>query len=119
MSEYDDSTSEPDEESLNLRIEETATEVSGMETGPSQSPVRNSRPKKKKRIIRPMSPDSEAESESILTEVHFKDPFYFNMKLLYVTPGVSFVKFRLSNTFFYIKGASGQVVIHLKFSEIH
>lgn len=38
MSEYDYSTSEPDEESLNLRIEETATEVSGMETGPSQSP---------------------------------------------------------------------------------
>ena len=55
MSEYDYSTSEPDEESLNLRIEETATEVSGMETGTSQSPVRNSRPKKKKRIIRPMS----------------------------------------------------------------
>uniref|UniRef100_A0A8W8P1C5 Uncharacterized protein n=1 Tax=Magallana gigas TaxID=29159 RepID=A0A8W8P1C5_MAGGI len=69
MSEYNYSTSDPDEESqdLDLRIEETATEISGMETGPSQSPVRNQRSKKKKRIIRPMSPASEAESESILT----------------------------------------------------
>lgn len=72
MSEYNYSTSDQDEESLDLdlRIEETATEISAMETGPSQSPARNQR-SKKKRIIRPMSPASEAESESILTTVSF------------------------------------------------
>lgn len=72
MSEYNYSTSDPDEESLDLdlRIEETATEITAMETGPSQSPARNQR-SKKKRIIRPMSPASEAESESILTTVSF------------------------------------------------
>lgn len=45
MSEYNYSTSDPDEESqdLDLRIEETATEISGMETGPSQSPVQRKR----------------------------------------------------------------------------
>lgn len=84
MSEYNYSTSDPDEESqdLDLRIEETATEISGMETGPSQSPVRNQRSKKKKRIIRPMSPASEAESESILTTVSFfRNVFYFNSNI--------------------------------------
>lgn len=85
MSEYNYSTSDSDEESqdLDLRIEETATEISGMETGPSQSPVRNQRSKKKKRIIRPMSPASEAESESILTTVSFfRNVFYFNSNII-------------------------------------
>lgn len=81
MSEYNYSTSAPDEESqdLDLRIEE----ISGMETGPSQSPVRNQRSKKKKRIIRPMSPASEAESESILTTVSFfRNAFCFNCNII-------------------------------------
>lgn len=84
MSEYNYSTSDPDEESqdLDLRIEETATEISGMETGPSQSPVRNQRSKKKKRIIRPMSPASEAESESILTTVSFLEMYFILIVIL-------------------------------------
>jgi hypothetical protein len=65
MSEYD--FSESNEESLHLRIEETATDVSSLDTGPSLSPIR----KKKKRVLRPMSPASESESESILTKVQY------------------------------------------------